>query len=216
MKFSKSLIRHSAIAAAATAFSASALSAQADDDKAELEMEAKQTLERCAEIVESCAAHTDAAAGVLVFPEVWKADLIVGGAGGDGVLMVDGDVQGHYDIGKASIGLQAGIDESSIVYIFRDQDALDELDDGDEWEMGAAAGATVITADANAMTATGDPLIYVLDAEGLNAELSVNALRIWEDDDWEEEDDMDEIEDDLDDMDDSDDWDDDDEMEDQY
>ena len=69
-----------------------------------------------------------------------------------------------------------------MVYVFREQESLDQLMEGDKWELGAAAGATVIDANADAMATTGDPAIYIFDAEGLNAELSVSALRIWEED----------------------------------
>ena len=188
MTLSKTLLRNSTLAAGADHHK------EMDDDHMELKQEAMLTLDQCREIAETCAADIDAAAGVLVFPEVWKADLIVGGAGGEGLLFVDDKPVGKYDIGKASVGLQAGVDQSSMVWVFREQDALDELMDGDEWEVGAAAGATVVDADANAMSATGDPRIYIIEAEGLNAELSVNALRIWEDDDYDYE--QDEFEDD--------------------
>ena len=93
--------------------------------------DAKQTLDNCRAVAETCAADIDAAAGVLVFPEVWKADLIVGGAGGEGVLFIDGEPTGQYYIGKASVGLQAGVDQSEMVYVFREQDdhvlACDQL-----------------------------------------------------------------------------------------
>lgn len=195
MTLSKTLLRNSALAAGAAMIFAG-MPAQADDhedmdhDKMELKQEAMLTLDQCREIADTCAADIDAAAGVLVFPEVWKADLLIGGAGGEGLLFVEGKVTGKYDIGKASVGLQAGIDKSSMVWVFREEESLDELMDGDEWEVGAAAGATVVDADANAMAATGDPRIYIIEAEGLNAELSVSALRIWEDDDYDYDDDV--------------------------
>ncbi|WP_084395963.1 lipid-binding SYLF domain-containing protein [Henriciella aquimarina] len=189
MTLSKSLIRQTTVAAAATAaLSFAGLSANAEgkdmqEDATPLKHEAMQTLQQCRQIAESCSKHVDDAAGVLVFPEVWKADLIVGGAGGDGVLFVDDKIEGYYDIGKASVGLQAGIDESAMVYIFRDEESLDELRNGQKWEAGAAAGVTLVDENADAMASTGDPLVYVLEADGLNAELNVSALRIWEDTD---------------------------------
>ncbi|MGB3627777.1 MAG: YSC84-related protein [Henriciella sp.] len=203
MTLSKTLLRNSALAAGAAMIFAG-LPAQAehhedgDDDHMELKQEAMLTLNQCRDIADTCAADIDAAAGVLVFPEVWKADLIIGGAGGEGLLFVDDEIRGKYDIGKASVGFQAGIDESSMVWVFREQESLDELMDGDEWEVGAAAGATVVNADANAMAATGDPRIYIIEAEGLNAELSVSALRIWEDDDYDYEDDFEPVDRDVD------------------
>ena len=211
MTLSKTLLRNSALAASATMLLAGG-PAFADNHKEDSEYhkagehkiehvaDAKATLEHCRAVADTCAADVDNAAGVLVFPEVWKADLIVGGAGGEGVLFIDGEPQSQYYIGKGSVGLQAGIDKSEMVYVFREQDALDELMDGDEWEVGAAAGATVVDADANAMSATGDPRIYILNAEGLNAELSISALRIWQDDDPEaDDDDMDDVDMDMDD-----------------
>ena len=218
MTLSKTLLRNSTLAAGAAVLFAGG-PAFADNHKEggekaykfENVAEAKATLDNCRTVAETCGADIDAAAGVLVFPEVWKADLIVGGAGGEGVLFIDGEPTGQYYIGKASVGLQAGVDKSQMVYVFQEQDALDELMDGDEWEVGAAAGATIVDADANAMAATGDPRIYIINAEGLNAELSVNALRIWHDDEPEAEDhddmmdhdDMDHDDDDMMDMDDS-------------
>ena len=191
MTHTKSLIRRTALAAAATAamsFAGLAAHAESEGDahhmkeNTELKTEAMQAIEQCGTFAESCTANIDSAAGVLVFPEVVKANLVVGGAGGDGVLMVDNEVKGYYNIGEASVGLQAGVDEFAMVYVFREQESLDHLMEGDKWELGAAAGATVIDANADAMATTGDPAIYIFDAEGLNAELSVSALRIWEED----------------------------------
>ena len=209
MTLSKSLLRNSALVASATMLMASA-PAFADNHKEDGEYhknakhniehvaDAKATMDHCREVADTCGADIDGAAGVLVFPEVWKADLIVGGAGGEGVLFIDGEPQSQFYIGKGSVGLQAGIDKSEMVYVFREQDALDELMDGDEWEVGAAAGATIVDADANAMAATGDPRIYIIDAEGLNAELSISALRIWQDDEPEaDDDDMDDVDMDM-------------------
>lgn len=152
-----------------------------EEDGADLIMQAKETLKQCEMVAEGCSEMVANAAGVLVFPEVLKADLIIGGAGGNGVLMVGGEPVGFYDIGKASIGLQAGIDESAMVYVFNDTEALMDLRDGDEWEAGATAGITVIKANADARIQSGDTAVYVFDADGLNAEISVDTFRIWED-----------------------------------
>lgn len=50
----------------------------------------------------------DKAKSVLVFPNVVKAGFIVGGQGGDGVLLTKGKVSGHYNTAAVSVGLQAG------------------------------------------------------------------------------------------------------------
>jgi lipid-binding SYLF domain-containing protein len=48
------------------------------------------------------------AKGILVFPEITKAALIVGGQGGEGVLFEKGRPVAHYNTGAVSVGMQAG------------------------------------------------------------------------------------------------------------
>lgn len=173
----KNFLQRSALTAiaASMAFAGSAYAQEAD-----LKTEAYSALQRCAAVAPSCADQVASATGVLVFPEVVSANLIVGGAGGDGVLYVNNEVQGYYDIGKASIGLQAGVDETAMVFVFRSAESLANLSDGKEWELGAESGLTVVKASADASAISGDPIVYVFDSNGLNAEIAVSALRIWE------------------------------------
>ena len=94
MTLSKTLLRNSTLAAGATMLLAGAPAFadhhkedgayKAGDHEIEHVADAKATLAHCREVAETCSADIDGAAGVLVFPEVWKADLIVGGAGGEG------------------------------------------------------------------------------------------------------------------------------------
>ena len=49
------------------------------------------------------------AKGILVFPKITKAGLIVGGQGGDGVLFENSKPTAHYNTGAATVGLQAGV-----------------------------------------------------------------------------------------------------------
>ena len=176
------LLRHMRYAALAAPVALLGSAALAEGDGTELESQAEATLQECTAVADTCAEAIETAAGVLVFPEVLEADLIVGGAGGDGVLFADGEVQGYYDIGKASVGLQAGIDQKAMVLVFRDEQSLANLTDGSEWEVGAEAGITVVDASADSLTESGEPVVYVFDAEGLSADVDVNGLRIWEDD----------------------------------
>jgi lipid-binding SYLF domain-containing protein len=43
---------------------------------------------------------------ILVFPKIVKAGFVVGGQGGEGVLLVRGKPAGYYKIGAVSFGLQ--------------------------------------------------------------------------------------------------------------
>ena len=151
---------------------------RADGDVA-LDKSVMDTLRTCQKISTSCADTTKTAAGVLVFPNVVKADLIIGGAGGKGALIENGVITGYYNIGAASAGIQAGVESASQVYVFRTSDALAKLKDGSEWKAGATADVALIEADANARKATGSVLTYVFDAKGLHAGISLDVFRIW-------------------------------------
>lgn len=144
-----------------------------------LDKSVMDTLKECQKISTSCSANTKNAPGVLVFPNVIKADLIVGGAGGKGALVENGKITDYYSIGAASAGLQAGVESTSQVYVFRTPAALEKLKKDPDWKVGASAGVTLITADANATSSTGDVLAYVFDAKGLSAGISLDVFDIW-------------------------------------
>ncbi len=141
-----------------------------------------ETLEECRRISASCAATTKDAAGILVFPNVVKADFIVGGAGGKGALIQNGKIVGYYSIGAVSAGLQAGVQDANHVYVFRTQEALNELKNSPDWKIGADAGVTLISADANAEGTMGNILAYVFDAKGLHAGVALDVLDVWKTD----------------------------------
>lgn len=48
------------------------------------------------------------AKGILVYPDVLKAGLVIGGQYGEGALRVGGKTVGYYNTVAASYGLQAG------------------------------------------------------------------------------------------------------------
>jgi lipid-binding SYLF domain-containing protein len=148
-----------------------------------LDKRAMSTLDQCRQISSSCASTTQDSVGVLVFPSVIKADLIIGGAGGKGVLIENGKVTGYYNIGAGSAGLQAGIDRASQVYVFRTAEALNQLKSGQDWKVGANAGVTLVTADANAQASTGDILAYVFKSKGLEAGVALDIFDVWKSDD---------------------------------
>jgi lipid-binding SYLF domain-containing protein len=138
------------------------------------------TLAQCQQVSSSCATTAKNAMGILVFPNVVKADLIVGGAGGKGALIENGRITGYYNIGAASAGLQAGIETANQVYIFRTAEALAKLKEGRDWKVDTAAGVTLITADANVRgNADSDVLAYVFDSKGLHAGVSIDVFSVW-------------------------------------
>jgi lipid-binding SYLF domain-containing protein len=73
------------------------------------------------------------AKAVLIFPKVLKAGFVLGGSGGNGVLLVRDAKSGgwvgpaFYTMGSASLGFQAGASSAEVVMIINSQKSLDSL-----------------------------------------------------------------------------------------
>ena len=96
------------------------------------------------------------ALAIAVFTNIKKGGFIVGGTGGDGVIVrKKGNTWGppvYYDMSGADIGLQIGVKKSDIILVFMNESALNDLlDDAMELNagIGAAAGPVGETAGAS-------------------------------------------------------------------
>jgi lipid-binding SYLF domain-containing protein len=96
------------------------------------------------------------ARGMLVMAEVVKGGFILGGAYGEGSLLLNDPVQGYekhagyYSVGAASVGLQIGVQSTSHVLFFMTEEALARFRRADGWEIGADAEVTFPDAGLNA------------------------------------------------------------------
>jgi lipid-binding SYLF domain-containing protein len=122
------------------------------------------------------------AKGVLIFPRVFKAGLIVGGEHGEGVLRVGGETVGYYSATAGSVGLQAGAQEKSIFILFMSDEALAKFRASDGWQVGADASVALVNVGAagSATTQTAQrPVIgYVLTQGGLMVDASLSGTKI--------------------------------------
>jgi SH3 domain-containing YSC84-like protein 1 len=88
------------------------------------------------------------AKAVFIVPKLIKGGFVVGGEGGNGVLMVHNrggwGNPGFYAIGAASFGLQAGLEQSEVVMLIMTQKGLDGVL-RDQFKIGAQAGISVVT-----------------------------------------------------------------------
>lgn len=91
--------------------------------------------------------------GYALFPTIGKAGMVVGGAYGEGRVYEQGNFIGESQMIQATIGFQLGGTGFSEVIFFQDKRALDEFTSG-EFEFGAEAQATAITASAGASANT--------------------------------------------------------------
>ncbi|MEM1345209.1 MAG: YSC84-related protein [Pseudomonadota bacterium] len=90
------------------------------------------------------------ASAVLVMPSVVKGGFIVGGTYGEGALRFK-DTEGaytetveYYSVAAASVGFQAGIQETSHALFFLSEEALARFRRTDGWEVGADAEVTAL------------------------------------------------------------------------
>lgn len=122
------------------------------------------------------------AKGILVFPEVVKAGLVVGGQYGVGALREKDKTVGYYKTIAGSFGLQAGAQTFGYALIFITQEALDYLKKTDGWEIGT--GPSVVVADkglAGSLTTTTakeDIYAFFFDQKGLMAGLGIQGSKI--------------------------------------
>jgi lipid-binding SYLF domain-containing protein len=122
------------------------------------------------------------ARGVLVFPSVITAGLVVGGSWGEGELRSGGATVGYYSTGRASAGAIAGADSKAIYVLFMTQEALDKFRKGYGWTVGADASVTVLQNGANATVDTQSvqhPVVaYVLAKSGLLVDVSLEGAKV--------------------------------------
>ena len=106
---------------------------------AELDARAATTLEKFSKHEKSARAVVKNAGGVLVFSDLIKAAFLFGAEGGNGALQVGGKSVAYYTFAAASFGFQAGVQNKSLVVIFRDKSAVDKFQAADTFEVGVDA-----------------------------------------------------------------------------
>ncbi|PIV79380.1 MAG: twin-arginine translocation pathway signal protein [Rhodobacteraceae bacterium CG17_big_fil_post_rev_8_21_14_2_50_63_15] len=79
-------------------------------EAAEIDAAVDEGLERLFAEVPEARELAGKSAGVLLFPKITKAGLVVGGAGGKGALRVDGRTSGYFQSHALSVGYQAGVE----------------------------------------------------------------------------------------------------------
>jgi lipid-binding SYLF domain-containing protein len=88
------------------------------------------------------------AKGVFIVPKLVKGGFILGGEGGEGVLMAQRhggwSAPAFFVIGAASFGLQAGLQQSEMIMLIMTQKGLEGVL-RDNFKIGAQAGISVVT-----------------------------------------------------------------------
>ncbi len=119
---------------------------------------------------------------MLVFPDVLKAGLIVGGQYGKGALRVDGKTSAYYNTVAASYGLQAGAQSFGYAMFFMTDEALEYLNKSSGWEVGVGPSVVVVdegvARSLTTTTAKEDVYVFFFDQSGLMAGLGIQGSKI--------------------------------------
>lgn len=92
------------------------------------------------------------AKGIIIVPSLVKVGFIIGGQGGDAVLLRrNGNVWSYpafYSLGSPSLGLQAGISSAQVVLVIMTDRALAAVEQ-ERFRLGSEAGIAILMAGSN-------------------------------------------------------------------
>lgn len=116
--------------------------------------------------------------GYVVFPQIAKGGVLVGGAFGRGVVYQQGVPVGFAELNQASLGAQLGGQTLAELLIFQTPQALQQLKSG-RFSLGGSASAVALQAGAaGSVRFTNGVAVFVMPHGGLMAEVSVTGQRI--------------------------------------
>jgi lipid-binding SYLF domain-containing protein len=122
------------------------------------------------------------AAGVLVFPSLFKGGFGFGGEYGEGLLLIHGRPAGYYNLVSASVGFQLGVQERSVIIMFMTNEALAGFDRRAGWRVGVDGSVVFVTLGVSGSIDTDkitSPIIgFVIDPKGLMYNLTLEGSKI--------------------------------------
>jgi len=152
------------------------------ESAAEIEAGARAALKSLYEQSPAASALGAKAKAILVFPKIVKAGLVVGGQGGDGMLLRADKAAGFYNSAGVSYGLQAGIQSFGYALFLMTDAAVNHLGSTKGWEIGT--GPTVVVVDSGmaksltTTTARSDVYAFTFGQKGLMAGVGLQGSKI--------------------------------------
>lgn len=148
----------------------------------EITADANDTLHSFVRQVRGARQLANNAAGILVFPSVVKAGFGVGGEYGEGMLIVNKQIDGFYNLISASFGFQIGVQERAVIIMFMTPEALNAFERRAGWKVGVDGSIAIITLGAGGAIDSDQitqPVIgFILDQKGLMYNLTLEGSKI--------------------------------------
>jgi lipid-binding SYLF domain-containing protein len=151
-------------------------------EAAKLASESQAALKKLSATVPLAKELAKTAEAILVFPQITKAGLGIGGQYGEGTLLKNGTAAGYYKTTGASFGLQAGGQQYGYAMFFMNTKALDQLDDANGFEVGV--GPSIVVVDegmgksSTTKTLKDDVYAFIFGQKGLMAGLGIQGNKI--------------------------------------
>ena len=152
------------------------------ESAAEIDKEVRVGLTQLYESSPKARELSKVAKGILVFPDVLKAGLLIGAQYGKGALLVNEKTAGYYNTVAASYGLQAGVQSFGYAMFLMTDEALEYLKNSSGWEIGVGPSIVVVdkgTAKSlTTTTAKEDIYAFFFHQKGLMAGLGLQGSKI--------------------------------------
>jgi len=149
---------------------------------AEIDRDADSALQKLYDSTPAAKELAKVAKGILIFPDIVKGGLIIGGQYGEGALRIDGKSTGYYSSVAASYGLQAGVQKFGYALFFMTDSSLEYLKKSEGWEIGV--GPTLVVVDegvSKSLTTTtvkSDIYAFFFSQQGLMAGIGIQGSKI--------------------------------------
>jgi len=123
--------------------------------------------------------HVQNARGVLIYPQVLKGGVIIGGSGGTGVLLVREHKEGEfsypafYTMGSVSLGLQIGGESAEVILLVMTKQGIDSLLTS-KFKLGGDVSVALGPVGAGAKGDITADIIYFAKSKGLYAGLNLD------------------------------------------
>jgi lipid-binding SYLF domain-containing protein len=150
--------------------------------KVEINANVKASLASFYEQVRSGKELVKKSEGMLVFPEVYKGGIVVGGEYGEGALIIKGKTKSYYSTAAASIGFQLGAQIKSQIILFMTKEALKQFQNSEGWKAGVDGSVALASlgagGDIDTETAK-EPIIgFIFSNKGLMYNLTFEGAKI--------------------------------------
>jgi lipid-binding SYLF domain-containing protein len=147
----------------------------------EINVSVNATLNNFLKDVKGAKEYLNAAKGVLVFPNVYKAGFGIGGEYGEGALRIGGKTVDYYSTVAGSFGFQLGAQKKTLILVFMQNDALNSFRKSNGWKAGVDGSVALVTVGIGGSIDTTnikDPIVaFAFDQKGLMYNLTIEGSK---------------------------------------